>query len=154
MTGIQAVLLPVGAEVYALGIDWVREVVAGPEVAPLVTAPPFVVGLFNLRGQIVPLFDTAALLGVGRADPVPGAAPFAAVVETADGLAGLAASALPWRSELGAASGPSERPGTAGVHRDGDRVVVLLDPAALLTPERLRGDAREPAPSGAAPWRP
>jgi len=153
---MQAVLLPVGAEVYALDIDWVREVVAGPEVAPLVTAPPFVVGLFNLRGQIVPLFDTAALLGVGRPgpDPAAGPAPFAAVVETPDGLAGLAATALPWRTELGAVTGPSERPGTAGVHRDGDRVVVRLDPAVLLTPERLRGDTREQSPTGAGPWRP
>ncbi|MEO5833363.1 MAG: chemotaxis protein CheW [Nakamurella sp.] len=148
---MQAVLMPVGAELYALGMTWVREVVATPEVAPLATAPDFVLGLVNLRGQIVPLFDTAALLGVGAV----GAAVFAVVVETPDGLAGLAATGLPYRSGLGAAIGPSERPGTAGVHRDGDRVVISLDPATLLTPERLRGESRESTvPTGAGQWRP
>lgn len=143
--------MPVGSELYALGMDWVREVVATPDVVALVTAPGFVLGLFNLRGQIVPLFDTAALLGVGRVSD----ATFATVVETPDGLAGLAGTDLPYRSSLGAPIGPSERPGTAGVHRDGDRVVVALDPAVLLTSERLRGDSRDPVtPTGAAPWRP
>ena len=145
---MQAVLLPVGAELYAVGMDWVREVVATPEVALLVTAPRFVLGLFNLRGQIVPLFDTAALLGVGS---VPSAG-FAAVIETPSGLAGLAATGLPYRRELGAVAGPSELPGTAGVHRDDQQVVVALDPGVLLDPGRLRGD--RPVTSGAAPWRP
>ena len=145
---MQAVLLPVGAELYAVGMDWVREVVATPEVAPLVTAPPFVLGLFNLRGQIVPLFDTAALLGVGAVT----AAGFAAVIETPSGLAGLAATGLPYRRELGPVAGPSELPGTAGVHRDDEQVVVALDPEVLLDPTRLRGERA--ATAGAAPWRP
>jgi purine-binding chemotaxis protein CheW len=151
VTGVQAVLLPVGAELYAVAMDWVREVVAGPEVAPLATAPAFVLGLFNLRGQIVPLFDTAALLGVGSVR----AAEFAAVIETPDGPAGLAVTGLPYRRELGPAIRPSERVGTSGVHRDDERVVVALDPATLLAPDRLRGESRDPAVgNGAGPWRP
>lgn len=150
MTAVQAVLLPVEGEIYAVGMEWVREVVSDPEVAPLVTAPPFVLGLFNLRGQIVPLFDTAALLGVGAVRTTG----FAAVIETPDGLAGLAVTGLPYRRELGPAIGPSERPGTVGVHRDEERVVIALDPTTLLAPDRLRGEIREPAaPAGAVPWR-
>ena len=41
-----------------------------PPLTRLVTAPPMVLGLFNLRGEIVPLLDTAALLGVGRTEQV------------------------------------------------------------------------------------
>jgi len=68
MTGTHAVLLPVGADLYAVPMGWVREVVAVPPPTRLVTAPPLVLGLFNLRGQIVPLLDTAALLGLRSAE--------------------------------------------------------------------------------------
>jgi chemotaxis signal transduction protein len=134
---MQAVLLPVGAELYAVPVEWVREVVAAPTVEPLVTAPPLVLGLFNLRGEIVPLFDTAALLGVGPAGPVT----FAAVIHTPQGLAGLAATGLPQRALLDTPTGPSELPGTNGAYQLDQRVAVLLDPAVLLTPERLGGRA-------------
>ncbi len=130
-------MLPVGAEWYAVPLDWVREVVADPPVALLATAAPVVLGLFNLRGQIVPLFDTAALLGVGSVPTVA----FAAVVQTPDGLAGLATTALPERVALGTSTRPSELAGTNGTYQVGRRVVVLLDVAVLLTAQRL-GDRR------------
>jgi len=47
----QALLLPVGDDLYALPMAWVREVVAAPQLTRLVTAPSVVLGLFNLRGQ-------------------------------------------------------------------------------------------------------
>jgi purine-binding chemotaxis protein CheW len=141
MIGMQVVLLPVGAEWYAVPVEWVREVVAAPSVAPLVTAPAIVLGLLNLRGQIVPLFDTAALLGVGTVR----SATFAAVLQTPHGQAGLATTALPQRAVLGAATRPSELPCTNGLYHLDRRVIVLLDLAALLTPERLNGRDRDVA---------
>lgn len=141
-----AVLLPVGAELYAIPMEQVREVVAAPEVANLATAPGYVLGLFNLRGQIVPLFDTAAVLGVGRV----GIVAYAAVVETSHGPAGLAATELPRRALLKTPTGPSELPGTQGVYDIDRRVVVLLDPEALLTQELPESDTHGVAtPAGA-----
>lgn len=137
---MQAVLLPLGAEWYAVPLEWVREVVAAPPVALLATAAPPVLGLFNLRGQIVPLFDTAALLGVGTVQTVT----FAAVMQTPDGLAGLAATALPERVVLGKSTRPSELAGTGGTYELDRRVVVLLDLAVLLNPERLGDRGRDP----------
>ena len=133
MTGIQALLLPVEGDLYALPMDWAREVVAAPAMTRLVTAPPLVLGLFNLRGQIVPLLDTAALLGMGTVATTA----FAVVINCPQGPIGLAASGLPQRALLDSPAGPSELPGTAGLYRLGERVTALLDPAALLTPERL-----------------
>jgi chemotaxis signal transduction protein len=134
MSAEQALLLPVGPDLYALPLDWAREVVAAPSVTPLVTAPSVVLGLFNLRGQIVPLLDTAALLGIGTTET----AAFAVVVECPQGLAGLATTGFPRREVLDAPSGPSELAGTTGLHRVGDRVATHLDPAALLSLERIR----------------
>ncbi len=174
MTGGQAVLLPVGAELYAVPMEWVREVIAEPLLTPLTTAPDRVLGLFNLRGEIVPLFDTAAMLGLGpiglgpiglgpvgpgtvgpgtvgpgTVGPGPGPGPnFAAVLQTPQGLVGLAATDLPERASLGTATGPSELPGTAGVFQLGRRVAVMLDLLALFAHDTLRSADRLPATSG------
>ncbi len=141
---MQAVLLPVGADVYAVPVEWVRQVVAAPAVMPLVTAPSVVLGLFNLRGEIVPLLDAAALLGVGDMGDVA----FAVVLISPSGPIGLAASGFPERIALDSPTAASELPGTAGTFQVDRRVVVLLDPAALLASERLGGpDARTGAPA-------
>jgi purine-binding chemotaxis protein CheW len=146
MTDVHALLLPVGTDLYALPVDWAREVVAGPTLTPLATAPPVVIGLFNLRGQIVPLFDTAALLGLGRVETVA----FAVVVNSAHGLAALATTGVPQRRMLDTPAGPSDLPGTTGLYQVGRHAAALLDPAALLTPERVRDPASrlDLAPNG------
>jgi purine-binding chemotaxis protein CheW len=141
---VQAVLLPAGEDVYAVLIDWVREVVTAPPLTALVTGPELVLGLFNLRGEIVPLLDTAALLGLSAV----GTAEFAVVVRSQQGLAGLTATAFPRRALLGPPSGPSDLPGTAGTYQVGRQVVVLLDPATLLASHRLGGYHPQ---NGAAP---
>ena len=135
MSSLQAVLLPVGDDVYAVPVGWVREVAPAPRLSPLVTAAPVVLGLFNLRGEIVPLLDTAALLGLGAV----AAASFVLVLESGAGLVGLAATGLPRRTLLDRPVGPSELPGTAGSYQIGDGVAVLLDPTVVLGSERLRG---------------
>lgn len=137
MSGLQAVLLPVGEDVYAVPVSWIREVVVASSLAPLVTAPSIVLGLLNLRGQIVPLFDTAALLGLGAAPP----AAFALVLQSPLGLFGLAATAIPRRAVLDSPTGPSELPGTAGTYLLERQVVVLLDPDVLLASKGLAGAA-------------
>lgn len=145
MTELHVVLAPVGADVYAVPIDRVRQVVAAPVLTRLVTAPPQVRGLFSLRGQIVPLLDTSALLGLGsRADFT-----FVLVLQSLEGLVGLTATALPERALLGARVGPSELSGTDGSYRRGERIVVLLDIDALLNGERKPVDRprREIAPA-------
>lgn len=135
MTATQALLLPIGADLFALPVEWAREVVVAPKVTPLATAPPVVIGLFNLRGQIVPLLDTATLLGLGAVETIS----HAVVVNSPQGLAGLATTGLPQGHTLEEPIGPSELPGTTGLHRVGDRVAALLDLALLLAPDRLRG---------------
>jgi len=133
---VEALLLRVGADLYALPVDWAREVVAAPAVTRLATAPPLLLGLFNLRGQIVPLLDTAAVLGTGRTTTTT----YVVVVGTAQGLVGLATTALPRRELLDEPAGPTELTGTSGLYRVGHEVAALLDPTVLLSPERLRGN--------------
>lgn len=128
-------VLPVGDDLYALPVAWVREVVASPALTPLVTAPPSVIGLFNLRGDIVPLLDTAALLGTGSIAAVS----FAVVVDGPEGLCALAATGAVQEKRLGSDAAPSELGATAGCFQVGGQVVVLIDPELLLTTERIGG---------------
>lgn len=132
---MQTLLLPVGDNFYALPVSWVREVVSTPKLTRLVTAPPRVLGLFNLRGQIVPLLDTAVLLGTGSIDTVA----FAVVVNWDQGPTGLAVTGFPHPAQLDKSTGPSDLPGTIGLFQVGEQIATLLDPAALLMPERLGG---------------
>ena len=127
---MDAVLVPVGDDVYAVPIGWVREVVPRPKLTRLVTAPARVLGLFNLRGEIVPLLDTAALLSSGRTDTVA----FAVVLQTSLGPVGLSTTAFPQRTQLDESLGPSELLGSAGQYRVGRQVAVLLDVEVLLDP--------------------
>ena len=124
-----------GLDLYAVTMDAVREVVRAPLLTKLPTAPALILGLFNLRGEIVPLLDTTALMGLSR---IPDWS-FVAVVRSSLGPAGLAATALPEPAALGEPVGPSESPATAGTYGVGQRLAVLLDIEELLGGARLGG---------------
>ncbi|NLX91642.1 MAG: purine-binding chemotaxis protein CheW [Firmicutes bacterium] len=53
---------------YQLGVDItsVKEINRNISYTPVPDAPPHIVGLLNLRGQVVTLFDLAGLLGLAR----------------------------------------------------------------------------------------
>ena len=125
---------PVNAEWYAVDFDWVREVVAQPTVTPIPTAPAVVVGVFNLRGEMVPIFDTGQILGIGAV----AAWAYVVVVDTAAGLAGLATTGLPVAVRLGDSLGPAEGPAAVGIYpMENGAMATLLDVAILVAPGRL-----------------
>lgn len=93
---MRALVVAVGPERYTLSLDEVREVVAAPAVCEVPIAPEGLLGVMNLRGDVIPVLDTGRLLG--RA-PL-GSAPYAAVVQTPRGLAALAADGEPQTATL------------------------------------------------------
>src|SRR5687768_15154217 len=129
---MRALRLQVGVDPYAVPMDAAREVVAAPSLTRLPTAPPSVLGVCNLRGEIIPVFDTGLLLGLG---PLP-SIEAVAIVETALGPAGLASSELGESIELGEPVGSTDGPGTAGAFATGGGLAVLIDVEALLSPAR------------------
>jgi purine-binding chemotaxis protein CheW len=135
MSETRVLLVPVGLDLYALPIDSVREVVTSPKLCRIPTAPAAVLGLFNLRGEVVPLLDTGLLVGLSGLT----AWPFAAVIRTSLGTAGLGASSWPESVLLDEPMGPSESPGTLGLYAVGRRLAALIDIDGLLTPARIGG---------------
>jgi len=130
---VQGLLLPIGEDVYAIETASVREVVATPDLQVLPTAPASVLGVFNLRGEIVPVFDLASLLGLGTT----GDAVFVAVVDTSLGPAGLALTGAAETAELGEPIAASDTPGTLATYSIGQQLAVLVDITTLLVPARV-----------------
>jgi purine-binding chemotaxis protein CheW len=63
------VRLRLGAEEYALPVEHVLEVVELGELVAVPGAPAPVLGIRNLRGQILPVVDLAAFFGIESAAP-------------------------------------------------------------------------------------
>ena len=57
-----------GDESFALPVAQVLEVAELGALAPVPGAPPSVLGVRNLRGQVLPVIDLATVLGSARAD--------------------------------------------------------------------------------------
>ena len=125
---MEVLFLQVDEELYALPMEFLREVIARPRITRLPTAPASILGLVNVRGEIVPLFDVAGLLGTGRIST----ASFAVVIEIDGVRAALAASAVPESGEVDQRAGEAQQPEARGVYRHGDRFTTLIDPVATL----------------------
>jgi chemotaxis signal transduction protein len=130
---MRALLLPVHGEWYALPMDAVREIAPDPELTRLPLAPPALLGVFNLRGQVVPLVDTGSLPGL---EPLA-RHPYVAVAILGRALVGLAADGTPETGVLDEQVGDGKLPGTGALYSSGERVVAMLDVPALVAPERL-----------------
>ena len=57
----------VGDESFALPVGQVLEVAELGSLAPVPGAPPSVLGVRNLRGQVLPVIDLAGVLGTAHA---------------------------------------------------------------------------------------
>jgi purine-binding chemotaxis protein CheW len=54
---LQIVVFGIGKELFGVGIETVHEIVKVPEITAVPDAPPFLEGMINLRGKILPVVD-------------------------------------------------------------------------------------------------
>ncbi|MGE5503388.1 MAG: chemotaxis protein CheW [Actinomycetota bacterium] len=69
--GAQFVTLGVDGEVFAVGVEAVREILDVRPVARMPNAPAFLLGLIDVRGQAVPVVDLRVKLGLVAAAVTP-----------------------------------------------------------------------------------
>lgn len=67
--GLQLIAFSIGEQIYGVEITTVREIRAWNGATPLPNTRPFVRGVINLRGTIVPIFDLRARFGHGLTEP-------------------------------------------------------------------------------------
>lgn len=58
------VAVRIGGELFGLELEWVREFAERPALTPVPGAPNDLLGLVNLRGEVVPLLDLRPALGL------------------------------------------------------------------------------------------
>ncbi|WDF71729.1 chemotaxis protein CheW [Novosphingobium sp. KACC 22771] len=68
---LQAVTFSIGAEVFAVPVEQVREILDYQESFRLPGAPAHFLGLIDVRGVGVPTIDLRLRLGLPRAEPTP-----------------------------------------------------------------------------------
>ncbi len=61
---LQWVTFRLGEETYAINVMGVQEVLRFTEIAPVPGAPDYVLGIINLRGNVVTVIDTAKRFGL------------------------------------------------------------------------------------------
>lgn len=130
---VQAVVFTLGEDEYALPIEQVREVIAYRDPRRVAGNAPWMRGVINLRGSIVPVCDLAARLG-RDGERAPSAK--IVIVEVPAGAAGLIVDSV--REVLTVEAAQLDRvtftddAAVTGIAKLGERLVVLLDaPSAL-----------------------
>jgi purine-binding chemotaxis protein CheW len=116
-----------GRERYAVPIGNVREVADVGEVAPVPGAPAGVLGVRNLRGQVLPVIDLAAVLGVAAEGPRR-----LLVAEDGDRRAGLAVDLVTDVETLPTAEEEASAPHLSGAALIDGELVGVVDVAALF----------------------
>lgn len=136
----QYLTFTLGSEEYALDILAVQEIKGGAAITPVPGTAPWVRGVMNLRGVIVPVLDLRTKLAIGgdapASDPVIVVVtvkrrPVGLAVDGVSDVIGLAPSAVQSTPEL---IGHVDARLVSGLVVDGERMIVLLDV------ERLVGD--------------
>lgn len=68
-SSMQLIAFSIGVQIYGVEITTVREIRAWNGATSLPNTREYVVGVINLRGTIVPIFDLRARFGEGRTSP-------------------------------------------------------------------------------------
>ena len=113
---------------FAVPMERVHQVLRHPLVTRIPLSPAGLIGVVNVRGEIVPLLDTAVLTGTGTLDKPP----FAVLVSGGDDMVALAAQELPTAADFEEPVGAGAQPGEVGVYSNGGRLVVLIDVEELV----------------------
>nr|WP_242588555.1 chemotaxis protein CheW [Corallococcus macrosporus] len=136
-------------ECYAVPILAVREICKVPLLTEIPRAEPHLLGVMNLRGELLPVYDVKLRLRLAEAPPVvagpdAGLPPRAArilVLKTDDGPAGVWVDSVagvvrlkPSMVELSPAGLRGDRDCVAGLGRKGSQLYILLDPEQALAP--------------------
>lgn len=64
MSEVNVALLEFVGKKYCIDIEFVKEIVTEKQIFPVPLTPNYLMGVINLRGEVVPLFDLVKLLGL------------------------------------------------------------------------------------------
>ena len=127
-----------GEEEYALEIESVREILRAPPIAEVPRAPQDVLGVVTVRGEVIPVLDPRRRLDLPARPAGAGhrvvicqyrGTSVGVLVDRVSQVVRLPPSAIETRPQ---GIGRADPATIAGIGRERDRLLIILDPAALL----------------------
>src|ERR1700682_763691 len=109
---MRVLVMAVNSAYFAVPMETVHQVLRHPLLTRVPLSPPGLLGVVNVRGEIVPLLDTGVLTGTGAVVTPP----FAVLVSGGKDMLALAAEDLPVAADFEAPVGPAPQPGELGVY--------------------------------------
>ena len=127
-----------GTEEYGVGIGGVTEIVGMQRIMGVPDVPPYIRGVINLRGKVIPLMDVRLRFGMPErsydertviivldaAD-----APMGLIVDGVSEVLEISPSKIDRPAQFG---GSGAKSAVCGLGRVGDRVAILLDAEVLV----------------------
>ena len=136
-----------GGEAYAIGILAIKEIIEHGNMTRVPMMPQFIRGVINLRGAVVPVIDLGVRFGTGATQMTRRTCIVIVEVESEgeSQVVGILVDAVNEVMDIAAASiEPAPDFGTristefiAGMARIGDRFVIILDPACVLSEDEM-----------------
>lgn len=68
MNNSQLIVFTLGEQEYAINIFFAQEIMRIPDLTKMPNSPPFLEGVFNLRGKVIPVFDLEKRFEITQAD--------------------------------------------------------------------------------------
>jgi purine-binding chemotaxis protein CheW len=141
---VQIVVFKIGDQEYGVKISDVQEIVRMLPIVPAPNVPPCVVGVINLRGKVIPVYDLRERFGL-EDFPAP-RQPRIMVLSISKRLVGIkvdAASEVLTLSQEEIEPPPEElggiEEGIAGIAKVNNRLIILLDLGKILTSPLMEG---------------
>lgn len=128
-------------ETYGINVMQVQEVLPMTDIAPVPGSPPFVMGIINLRGNVVTVIDTRMRFGLSTCEPEDNSR--IVVIESGDQIAGMLVDSVAEVIEV-RASEVDTAPGVGneesaryiyGVVSRDEQLLILIDINRMLTRE-------------------
>ncbi|MFO7857874.1 MAG: chemotaxis protein CheW [Ectothiorhodospiraceae bacterium] len=128
-------------EIYGIDVMRVQEVLPLSEIAPVPGAPPYVLGIINLRGNVVTVIDTRMRFGLPPREPDK--ASRIVVIEAGDQVAGILVDSVAEvinvsESEVDTAPNVGNEESSRYIHgvvSRGEQLLILVDVDKLLSRE-------------------
>ncbi len=141
---IQWVTFKLGEEIYGINVMQVQEVLRLPEIAPVPGAPGYVMGIINLRGNVVTVIDTRNRFGLFQKEPDDATRiiitevdnqVIGMLVDSVAEVVNLRGSQIEKTPNLGEENESSKY--IQGVHSRDDDILILIDVDKMLSESEL-----------------
>ena len=130
-------------EVYGIDVMQVREVLRYTDISPVPGAPPYVLGIINLRGKVVAIIDTRSRFSLPPTEPDDSSRIL--ILEASDHVVGFLVDSVSEVAELknnqiesapDTGSGDTNR-FISGLYKRKDDLIILVDSNRLLSEDEL-----------------